>query len=160
MKMNETKTMFRTRMLQIENPSWGSKSLMAYRLCAIGQGWLFNGFLWSQLPSSPLPSSPSLADFIMIPFPGVNFRHSKSFHMALYFLEWCVCSWSMPVKKEDTRWLWLWWCLNIGNLCKFDFSWELNSIPGWNWIWFGLSFRPSLLAAQSAGLGGLCWTHE
>ena len=100
MKMNETKTKFRTRMLQIENPSWGSKSLMAYRLCAIGQGWLFNGFLWSQLPSSPLPSSPSLADFIMIPLPGVNFRHSKSFHM--YFLEWCVCSWTMPVKKEDT----------------------------------------------------------
>ena len=102
MKMNETKTKLRTRMLQIENPSWGSKSLMVYRLCAIGQGWLFNGFLWSQLPSSPLPSSPSLADFIMIPLPGVNFRHNKIFHMAFYLLEWCVCSWFMPVKKEDT----------------------------------------------------------
>ena len=52
--------------------------------------------------SSPLPSSPSLADFIMIPLPGVNFRHNKIFHMAFYLLEWCVCPWFMPVKKEDT----------------------------------------------------------
>ena len=103
MKMNETKTKFRTRMLQIENTSWGSKSLMAYRRCAIGQGWLFNGFLWSQLPPFPLHCSPFFGRFHHDPSSGCKLSPQQKFSYGfVFFLEWCVCSWSMPVKKEDT----------------------------------------------------------
>ena len=157
MKMNETKTKFKTRMLQIKIPSWGSKSLMAYRLCAIGQGWLFNGFLWSQLPP---PLFTFFGRFHHDPSSGCKLSPQQKFSYGFLSFRMMCMLLIYACLKGGHRWLWLWWCLNNGKLCKFDFSWELNSIPGWNWIWFGLSFHPSLLAAQSAGLGGLCWTHE